>query len=84
MKTISVIASKCTGVTETLRVYGERECDATFRESDKDAAFELGNSLRKDGIAVTVRPNFNDEGERSFREYRSFNGEPFKEIVFKL
>lgn len=84
MKTISVIASKCTGSGDSLRVYGDRERDATFRESDKDAAFDFGNSLRAEGMSVIVRPNYNHDDGLGYDEWRSFNGEPFKEVVFRV
>lgn len=41
--------------------------------------------LAKHGFAIIIRPNYNetdDAGNRFFREWRSFNGAPFKEIRF--
>lgn len=52
----------------------------------KKQAEEAGNIWRNEGYSVILRPNYNEldgEGKRFFREWRSFNGEPFKEVVFK-
>jgi hypothetical protein len=82
MKTISVIAVKCAGVGSDLRSYGEWLANATFRNIPD--AVCLAQSLRAEGICVVVRPNFNDPGNRSFREWRSFNGSDFAEVVFRI
>jgi hypothetical protein len=81
MKTISVIASPC---NDEGRIHGDRLCDAMFKAENVAAASELANSLRKKGVSVILRPNYNDENGRSFREYRSFNGEDFREVVFNI
>lgn len=46
----------------------------------RDLAKDLLGSHR----SVTIRPNFNEPhlGQIAFREWRSFNGEPFEEIHF--
>ncbi len=76
-KKIVVIVSKC--VKD--RIYGESLIDtyATLEEARR-----VGESKRADGMSVVVRPSFNEEDDngRFFREWRSFNGEEFREVRF--
>lgn len=81
MQTVSVIVSKCTPAGD--RVYGDRLVDATFRNPDDASTF--ANTLCQQGKSVIVRPNYNETdetGKRYFREWRSFNGEPLREVKF--
>jgi hypothetical protein len=49
--------------------------------STLEEALILGNSLVGERLSVIVRPSYNekDASGKFFREWRSFNGEPFKE-----
>lgn len=51
-----------------------------------DVAKALGNPHRGLGVSVLIRPNYNetDADGTFFREWRSFNGEPFREVRFGL
>lgn len=78
-KTVSVIVSKCTPDGQRI---SERISEEKFPSIV--VAKSIGNSKLASGVCVIVRPNYNepDESGRWFREWRSMNGEPFKEVVF--
>lgn len=80
MNTVTVIVSHCAPKGD--RVYGERLTDTRF--SKLDDALKFASPLREQGKSVLVRPNYNerDSKGRFYREWRSFNGEPFQEIRF--
>ena len=75
-KTIQLIVVKCAGNNQ---VYGDRLVDAPF--TSLVVAKSLGEMARMEGWCCIIRPAYNEEDEkgRFFREWRSFNGEPFKE-----
>lgn len=75
---VSVIVSKCAGN----RIYGDRIVDKSFTTIDEAKSF--ADQFRDDGKSVIVRPCYNehDSEGRYFREWRSFNGETFREIRF--
>jgi hypothetical protein len=79
-RTVQVIVSRCVGD----RIYGDRLVDQTF--SSLTQAKLLGAANKAEGKSVIVRPNYNEEDEkgRFFREWRSFNGESFKEVRWDL
>ncbi len=73
---VAVIVVRCNKDT----VWGERLVDA--RLANLEDARALGETKRAPGMCVIVRPTYNetdDAGKRFYREWRSFNGEPFKE-----
>jgi hypothetical protein len=80
MQTVSVISSQC--VRD--RVFGDRLRDATFR--NVESANDFARELLEPGVSVIVRPNYNehDHNGRFFREWRSFNGEPFREVRWQI
>jgi len=73
---ISVIVSACTPNGNT---YGERLFDERY--PTLEAARAQGESKSALGMSVIIRPNYNERDAKGdyFREWRSFNGEPFKE-----
>lgn len=75
---VSVIVSKCVDD----RIFGDRLIDTSFPSVGR--ARVIGNQYRAKGACVILRPNYNetDADGRFFREWRSFNGEPFKEVRF--
>ena len=54
--------------------------------SSIDAAMTVGESEKSFGISVIVRPNYNEADDKGpfFREWRSINGEPFKECLWRF
>ena len=78
LKHVCVIVSKCIGD----RIYGDRLVDEKL--SSVEDAKALGEKHRAAGQSVVVRPNYNEEDSdgRFFREWRSFDGTPFKECRF--
>lgn len=78
--TITVIVSRFTNN----RIYGPRLLDV--KTQSLDDAFAIGKDKTADGMSVIVRPNYNetDSKGRFFREWRSFNGEPFKEVRWEF
>ncbi len=50
------------------------------------AAIRIAASKRAPGMAVTIRPNYNEQDRKGkfFREWRSFNGEDFKECRWDI
>ncbi len=77
--TVSVIVSRYANN----RVY-DRVLDVTTQNID--TAFAIGKDNARDGMSVIVRPNYNetDSKGRFFREWRSFNGESFKECRWEF
>lgn len=75
---VSVIVTKCAGGT----IFGERLVDERFPNVDEAKA--LGNTKIAAGMSVLVRPNYNetDADGTFYREWRSFNGEDFREVRF--
>lgn len=79
---VSLLVSPCVKGTAPGegRIFGERLVD---RKMDTvEEATRLGHLYRVVGQSVVVRPNYNEEDEKGkfFREWRSFNGEPFREV----
>lgn len=85
-KEVAVIVSPCVkGTPEGEgRIYGERLVDKTFPTVEE--ALKQGGLYRTLGQSVVVRPRYNEKDEKGsyFREWRSFNGEPFKECRWPL
>lgn len=83
--TITVIVSKCYTNREGVQcAYGDRIVDESF--SDVAQATSRARKETREGVSVIVRPNYNEkdaDGE-FFREWRSFNGEPLKEVRFSF
>jgi len=46
----------------------------------------FGDMYREKGVCVIVRPNYNEKDDKGtfYREWRSFNGEELKEVVFRV
>jgi hypothetical protein len=81
-KTHTIIVSRCfyhPNKPYEQTVYGMALSETTGM--GEEYALRFADPFRLQGLAVTVRPNFNDEG-RKYHEFRSFNGEPFKRIEF--
>jgi hypothetical protein len=51
-----------------------------------DAAMEVCDSDRAEGVVVIVKPNYpeKDNAGKFSREWQSWNGEPFEEIITRL
>lgn len=79
-KTIQLIVVKCQGSNQ---VYGDRIVDECF--TSLMLANSLGEMARSKGWCVIIRPNYNESDEEGsfFREWRSFDGEPFKECRWR-
>lgn len=79
-KTISVLVSKC--IQD--RIWGDRLFDENFLSLEE--AQNIGISKKVPGVCVIVRPSYNEKDEKGtfFREWRSFNGEPFKECRWRI
>lgn len=77
-RTIEIVVSKCSADGHTL-----------FQEilrrdfTDVELAFCVAETSRGSRTAVTLRPKFN-EGGLDYREWRSINGEEFREIWFRM
>ena len=86
MKNVTVIVSQCVkGTAENEgRIFGDRLVTYTFY-SVEEALLE-GKFQSADGRCVIVRPTYNEEDDKGhfYREFRSFNGEAFKEIRFSI
>ena len=58
------------------------------RERVINNAMESAKRYMHQGMAVIVRPKYNDISENGrtvgFREWRSFNGEPLQEVVWRI
>lgn len=76
--TVSVIVCPCDNKDWAV------PCNPISKETCEtlETARAIGEGHKKKGVAVIVRPNYNEEG--FFREWRSFNGKPFKECRFPL
>jgi hypothetical protein len=74
--TISVIVGECDG---SGRLIGSRLFDERYPTLEE--AMRVGKHKCADGMSVIVRPNYNEKDSRGdfFREWRSFNGDAFKE-----
>lgn len=54
-----------------------------LNKAEEDLVRTFGAMLRpQSGLSIVIRPRWNDD-ERSFHEWRSFNGEDFQRVVFK-
>jgi len=82
---VAVIVSKCVWDrhAECWRVW-ERVSEETYPTLDEAVA--VGESKRAEKLSVLIRPTYNEEDVqgRFFREWRSFNGEHFKEVRWPL
>lgn len=77
---VSVLVTKCVGnASRGFSSYGERLVDEVLPSVEE--ATVLGNTKRGKGLSVIVRPHYNevDDNGRFFREWRSFDGDEFKE-----
>jgi len=84
MGAIEVILVKCAGSShENYRSVGERLF--TEYHFSLEAARSAGEAERKKGYCVIIRPIYNEKDEQGvfFREWRSFDGEEFKEVCFR-
>lgn len=87
-KTVSVIVSRCVArkdtsfpFKETWSSYGECLTNKTF--PSVESARDFAEPKRDQGMSVVIRPNYNEPNEGyQYREWRSFNGEPFEEVRF--
>lgn len=79
---VVVKSADCSPVGDV--VYGN--WSAEIECPDVLSAQRLGESLLAKGKCVIVRPTYNEEDSRGqfFREWRSFNGEPFYECRWNL
>lgn len=78
----SVIIVRCT--PDGASTFGERIEEMFTGESDEIC--KRFNRMRAEGFAVVVRPLYNDRFDDlgyEYHEYRSFNGEEFRKVVFK-
>ena len=82
MKTANLIVSKCYFDRKNGYRLGDRLFSATFGSVEE--AMKRAADCCLPGVAVTVRPNYNEKDERGrfFREWRSFNGGALEEIRF--
>jgi hypothetical protein len=85
--TIQVIVSCCNAADDVDLVdlfLGDRSFDATFHNL-VDATAAAKKRMAK-GVCVIIRPNYNEEDPKGkfFREWRSFNGEAFKECRWDI
>ncbi len=78
---VQVHVTKCD--PEGTQTYGGPQFNHNF--SMQTAQF-VGDALREAGMCVIIRPLYNEQNNvgRFFREWRSFNGEPFKEVRWDL
>jgi hypothetical protein len=77
-KTVSVIVVLCSADNNS--IFGSRLIDTAF--DTLSWAQDQAEDLKGTGVCVIIRPNYNeryDDGKQFFREWRSFNGEDFKE-----
>lgn len=81
MSKVEVIVNNCRGSQEQVRTYGPELIRETF-DSELEA-LKIANVFRGPGLSVIVRPHYNDTS-RSFHEFRSFHGEPFKRVEFQV
>lgn len=85
-KTIQLIVVKCqkTPNDESFSSYGDRIVDERF--TSLVIANSLGEMAKREGWRVIIRPNYNEEDIDGpfFREWRSFNGEPFNEVRWRF
>lgn len=66
------------------RAWGEHEFNQTYESLEE--ARQVAEGMRAEGKCIILRPNYNEkdvDGE-FFREWRSFDGEKFKECRFSL
>lgn len=84
MNTTTVIVGACFGNDAD----GYRSVGNCRRIDHYNTAGALadGEARKAVGVAVIVRPNYNesDSEGRYFREWRSFNGQPFKECRWRI
>lgn len=87
-KSISIIVSRCKEISgepgKDFRLYGDRLVDEVFEDdlAESQRVLLSSDKHRAKGKVVIVRPNYNEknpDGTSFFREWRSFDGEPFKE-----
>ena len=83
---VKVIFSKCiwNGKANSWQTWGEWIGEHDLKTLT--AARRLGDSLIVKGLSVIVRPTYNEKDVqgRFYREWRSFSGEPFKEVRFSF
>lgn len=81
-KKVHLIVSKCVGSGDKIRTYGECILDITYDTAEE--AMAEGKKHQDKGVGVLVRPNYNEGDGTWYREWRSFHGEPFKEVRFEI
>lgn len=85
-----VMVCPCYSTRKGWQIDGTQLVATEFQENhytNLESCLALGQLLAKGGVAVTVRPMFNDlmndRGEViGFREWRSFGGEVLQEVKF--
>ncbi len=82
---ITIIISPAVKDGNSYRVYGEsiretRNIYSPRKEAEAEILhnLEIGWLRVGSGLSIVVRPQYNDDAEGSFHEYRSFDGENFK------
>lgn len=79
MKKITVIVVAC---GDDGNCYGSQ---ATFDcLPNEGVALRAAKPFCQDGLAVIVRPSYNDDDSSSFHEFRSFNGSELKRVDFTI
>ncbi len=82
MRYIEISISKCDNDNRLSLMEGSTRIN--FSSGDEALALRLALKSRAEGRCVIIRPNFNEGGKHSFREWRSFNGSAFSEIWFRI
>lgn len=90
-KSVSVIVSKTAwSVTAKCYVtYGDRLVDSTYSTAEYanplESAREEAEAKIAKGVSVVLRPDYNEQDQqgRFFREWRSFDGGPLEECIFR-
>ncbi len=80
--TIEVIVVRCN--SDGSRSHGDRLRELSYYTLD--VAMYAARQFLAAGLCVIVRPTYNEidaQGNRYFREWRSFNGEALREIKFE-
>lgn len=84
---VAVIVVKCTPNNgESRSTYGDRLVDKAFGSVPDAINFVERERHQRQGNCVIIRPNYNEEDSRGryFREWRSFNGEQFRECRWEF
>ncbi len=85
MLKIEVIVSRCHRSSQGWAVYGDNIYRGDQEYKNEQEALKAAAQFVQEGQSVVVRPMYNDyfhAGEFQYHEFRSFNGDPFKLVVF--